>query len=97
MTEWIKCSDRLPEKEGKLLVNINGKYFVCSSIKMNTTYHLTDEIGFIFATQSVMYNKPLENTTFSLCCKDIIVDQKWHKPPHFAEITHWMYIEEPND
>ena len=40
MIEWIKCSDKLPDKEGKIVIIIGNVEFMCRVIKYREIFYL---------------------------------------------------------
>ena len=81
---WIKCSERLPDKVGEILVKIEGKTF----------------LGFALQSSSLPRYIPLDMVycefPYQFKDEDIFIgggNFKWY-PEHFKEPTHWMYIPE---
>jgi len=89
--EWIKCSDRLPDKEGKILVKIEDKYFVALVYKHDpNSFRFLDKENVYLETPTTMVWLGTET-------KIVSGNHKWY-PEHFKEPTHWMPLPElPKD
>jgi len=86
MTEWIKCSEKLPQTKRNpcciyatdekydILIVINGKYLIGRAIYFNgATFYLNEDIIFCLASQT------------------------WMMPSHFRQPDYWMEITLPKE
>ena len=82
---WIKCSDRLPNAEGEILVKIEGKTFLGIAIRSNYGPRYIPE-GHVWCEFPYSYNSG-----------DISINGgifKWY-PEHYKEPSHWMPLPSP--
>lgn len=73
---WHKCSDKLPDREGDILVKINGCLFLGKSL--GTSFYLPD-----FINMNIQYHLPIV---------ELKIAGKWSIPKHFLEPDEWMYV-----
>lgn len=82
---WIKCSDRLPDTEGEILVKIEGITFLGIAIRASSGHRFIPK-GHVWCEFPYSYKSG-----------DIFIaggNFKWY-PEHFKEPTHWMPIPTP--
>jgi hypothetical protein len=92
MTEWNKYPETYPTEDGHVLVLINKEILIAKVFESAYIgYSPIDEIFFL--VDFVYTNSEIPN-----CIKKVARGGSWHKPPLYAEVTHWMKLPElPND
>lgn len=79
--QWINVKDDLP-KSGEFLALINNKIFISKVIDSSTNYY--------FVSNDYVYLKYEQSLSGSgRVCTVELINPRWVKPEHFAEVTHW--------
>jgi hypothetical protein len=73
---WIKCSDSLPDREGYILVKINGELFLGKAIGIG-----------LFEEQ-----KKINDIIFWLPISVLNNLGNWYLPRYYREPDEWMYV-----
>jgi hypothetical protein len=79
--KWYKCSEILPELEGKILVLIENEMFIGEVLKHTPLWSkLGIEVNYILGTGNSSGFGYFKESPY------------WRKPSHFKEPSHWTYI-----
>lgn len=93
--EWIDVKDRMPEKEGKILVLI-GETVFCINAKMKLLGVCYLNLEKIYCEIEKTYEIESDTPEYFVLGKPLKTIVKYNatffKPSHYKDITHWCEI-----